>query len=114
MSLTTENSTVTKSNVNPDKEVSLETSLSQNTNEEEMSRGTSDTNLASDTKAKNTAKGKTSEHPYGFSASDTAREKLRRKRRLEADSESEVSEKEDDEYADFKRFHAVPKNDEFD
>ena len=112
MSLTTENSTVTKSNVNPDKEVSLETSLSQNTNEEEMSRGTSDTNLASDTKAKNTAKGKTSEHPYGFS-SDTAREKLRRKRRLEAGSESEVSEKEDDEYADFKRFHAVPKNDEF-
>ena len=34
-------------------------------------------------------------------------------RRLEANSESEFSEKEDDKYADFKRFRAVPKHDEF-
>ena len=36
-----------------------------------------------------------------------------KKRRLEGDSESEVSEKEDDEYADFKRFRAVPKHVKF-
>ena len=56
--------------------------------------GTRDTNLASDTQAENTSKGKTSEHPSGFSATDAAREK--------PSSEIEVSEKGDDEYADFK------------
>ena len=96
MSLT-ESSTVTKSNVNPDVEVSSETFLSQNTHKEGMSKSTRDANLASDTQA----------CPH-----DAAREKPSRKRRLEADSESEVSEKEDDEYADFKRFRAVPKHDE--
>ena len=78
-----------------------------------MSRGTKDTNLASDTEAENTAKGKTSDHPSGFSASDAAREKLSRKRRLDPDSENEVSEKGDDEYVDFKMFCAVPKHDKF-
>ena len=110
MSLT-ESSSVTKSNVNPDVGVSSETSLSQNTYKEGMSRGTRDTNLVSDTKAENTAKGKASEQPSRFSATDAATEKPSKKQRLEADSESEVSEKEDD--ADFKRFRAVPKYDEF-
>ena len=55
-----------------------------------MSRGTRDTNLASDPEAENTSKRKNSEHTSGFSATDTAREKSSRKRRLEADSESEV------------------------
>ena len=32
---------------------------------------------------------------------------------LDADSKREVSEKEDDEYVDFKRFYAVPKHEEF-
>ena len=54
MSLT-ESSSVAKSNVNPDVGVSSETSLSQNTYKEGMSRGIRDTNLASDTKAENTA-----------------------------------------------------------
>ena len=112
MSLT-ESSTVTKPNANLDIEVSSGTSLSQNIHKEEMSRDTRDPNLASDTEAENTATGKTSEHPSGFSATDAAREKSSRKRRLEANSESEFSEKEDDEYADFKRFRAVPKHDEF-
>ena len=112
MSLT-ESSTVTKPNVNLDVGFSSGTSFSQNTHKERMSRGTRDTNLASDTEAENTARGKASEHPSGFSATDAAREKSSRKRRLEADSESEFSEKEDDEYADFKRFRAVPKHDEF-
>ena len=49
--------------------LSSETSLSQNIYKEGMSRGTRDTNLASDTEAENTGKGKTSEHPYRFSAS---------------------------------------------
>ena len=48
-----------------------------------------------------------------FSATEVARVKTSRKRRFEADGESEVSEKEDDKYADFKRFGAVPKHDEF-
>ena len=48
-----------------------------------------------------------------FSASDAAREKSSRKRRLNADNETVVSEKEDDEYADFKKFRAVAKHDEF-
>ena len=109
----TESSTVTKPNVNLDVEVSSETSFSQKIHKEGMSRGTRDTNLASDTEAENTATGKTSEQPSGFSAIDAAREKFSRKRRLKADSESEFSEKEDDEYADFKRFRAVPKHDEF-
>ena len=87
MSLT-ESSTVTKSNVNPDVEVSSDTSFSQNTHKEGMSRGTRDTNLASDTEDENTAKRKTSEHPSGFSATDIAREKPPRKRRVETDSES--------------------------
>ena len=52
-----------------------------------MSRGTRDTNLTSDTETENTATGKTSEHPSGFSTTDAAREKSSRKRRLEADSE---------------------------
>ena len=89
MSLT-ESSSVTKSNVNPDVGVSSETSLSQNTYKEGMSRGTRDTNLASDTKAENTAKGKTSEQPSRFSTTDAATEKPSKKQRLEADSESEV------------------------
>ena len=71
----TESFTVTKSNVNPDVEVSSETFLSQNIHEEGMPWGTRDTNLASDTEAENTAKRKTSEHLYGFSATDAAREK---------------------------------------
>ena len=78
-----------------------------------MSRGTRDTNLASDTEVENTAKGKTSEHPPGFSATDAAREKPSRKQRLETDSDSEILEKEYKEYADFKSFRAVPKHDEF-
>ena len=53
-----------------------------------MSRGTRDANLASDTEAENTATAKTSEHPSGFSATDAAREKSSRKRKLEADNES--------------------------
>ena len=51
-----------------------------------MSRGTRDTNFASDPEAENIAKVKTSEHPSGFSATNVAREKPSRKRRLEADS----------------------------
>ena len=78
-----------------------------------MSRGTRDTNLASDTEGENTATGKTSEHPFGFSATDAVTQKSSRKRWLEADSESESSEKENDEYADFKMFCAVLKHDEF-
>ena len=109
----TESSKVTKLNVNLDVAVSSGTSLNQNTHKEGMSRSTRDTNLASDAEAENAATGKTSEHPSGFSATDAAREKSSRKRRLEADSESEFSEKEDDEYADFKRFRAVTKHNEF-
>ena len=56
----TESFAVTKSNVNPDVEVSSETSLNQNTHKEEMSRGTRNTNLAIATEADNTAKGITS------------------------------------------------------
>ena len=78
-----------------------------------MSRGTRDTNLASDTEAENTAKEKTSEHPSGFYATDAASVKPSSKWRLEIDNESEVSETEYNEYADFKRFCAVPKHDEF-
>ena len=89
MSLT-KSSTVTRSNVNPDVEVSSDTSLSQNTHDEGMSRGTGDTNLASDTEAEKTAKGKTSGHPSRFSATNATREKPSRKRRLETDSEGEV------------------------
>ena len=77
----TESSTVTKSNVNPDVEAFSETSLSQNTYKEGMSRGTRDTDLAGDTEAENTAKGKT-EPTSGFSASDAAREKRLRKQRI--------------------------------
>ena len=91
MSLTG-SSTVTKPNVNLDVGVSSRTSLSQNTYKEGISRGTRDTNLASDTEGKNTATGKTSEHPFGFSATDAVTEKSSRKRWLEADSESESSE----------------------
>ena len=54
-----------------------------------------------------------SQHASGFSPNDAVREKSSRKERLEADSESEVSGKRDNEYADFKKFHAVPKHDEF-
>ena len=57
MSLT-ESSTVTKSNVDPDVEVSKGISFNQNIHKEGMSRGTRDTNLASDTEAENTAKRK--------------------------------------------------------
>ena len=89
MSLT-ESFAVTKSYVKLDVEVSSETSLSQNTHKEGMPRGTRDTNLASDTVAEDIAKGKPSEHPSRFSASDAAREKSSRKRRLEADIESKV------------------------
>ena len=78
-----------------------------------MSRGNRDTNLASDNEGENTSQGKTSEHPPGFSATNVAREKPSRKRRLETDREKEFSEKGDDEYADFKRFCAVPKHDKF-
>ena len=78
-----------------------------------IARRTSDTNLARVTEAENTAEGKSSEPPAGFSASDAAREKSSRKRRLNADNETVVSEKEDDEYADFKEFCAVAKHDEF-
>ena len=77
----TESSTVTKSNENPDVEAFSETSLSQNTYKEGMSRGTRDTDLTRDTEAENTAKGKT-ERSSGFSASDAAREKCLRKQRL--------------------------------
>ena len=110
-----ESSTVTKPTVNLDVEVSSETSFSQKIHKEGMSRGTRDTNLASNTEAENTAKGKTSEHPSGFSATDAARKKSSRKRRIVADSDSEFSDDEflDDEYTDLKRFHAVPKHDEF-
>ena len=55
MSLT-ESSTVTKSTVNPDAEVSSETSLSQNTYKEGMSGDTRDINLASDTEDENRAR----------------------------------------------------------
>ena len=109
MSLT-DSSTVTKSTVNPDVDVTSEIPLLKTLG---MSKDTRYTNLASHTKAENTGKEKTSENPSGFSASDTAREKSSRKKRLEADSESEVSEKEIVEYADFKRFRAVPNHDEF-
>ena len=109
MSLT-ESSTVTKSNVDPDVEVSKGISFNQNIHKEGMSRGTRDTNLASDTEAENTAKRKASERPFGFAATDAATEKPSRKRRLEADGGSEVPEKEGDEYVDFKRFRAVQKN----
>ena len=47
----TESSKVTKLNVNLDVAVSSGTSLSQNTHKEGMSRGTRDTNLATDTEA---------------------------------------------------------------
>ena len=50
MSLT-ESSAVTKSTVNPDVEVLSEASLSQNTFKVGVSRGTRDTNLASDNEA---------------------------------------------------------------
>ena len=93
-----------------DVEVSSETSLCQNTHKKGVSRGTRNTSLASDTEAEYTAEGKTSVHRSGFSASDAAREKPSRKRRLMAYSESEVSEKDHDEYADFKRLRAVPKH----
>ena len=108
----TESSTVTKSNVNPGRGF-LRDIPSQNTYREGMPRGTRDTNSGSDTDAENTAKGNTSEHPSGISVTNTAREKPSRKRKLEADSENEVSEKEDDEYVDFKRFFEVPKHDGF-
>ena len=74
--------------MNPDVELSSETSLSQNNYKEGISRGTRDSNLASDTEAEHTGKGKTSEQPSRFFATDAAREKLSRKRRLEADSDS--------------------------
>ena len=51
--------------MNPDVEVSSKTSLSQNTHKEGFSRGTTDTNLAGDTEAENTAKGKTLGHVSG-------------------------------------------------
>ena len=51
----TESSTVTKPNVNLDVEVSSGTSFSQNTYKEGTSKGTRDTNLASDTEAEITA-----------------------------------------------------------
>ena len=54
-----------------------------------------------------------SQYASGFSPIDAVREKSSRKRRLEADSESGVSGKRDDEYADFKKFHAFPKHGEF-
>ena len=112
--LLTESSTVIKSNGNPDVEIFSETSLCrQNTHEEGMSRDTRDTNLVSDNETENTAKGKTSEHISGFSVTDSAREKCSRKWRLEVDSKSEVSDKEYDEYGDFKRFRAAPKYDDF-
>ena len=47
-----------------------------------MSRGTGDTNLASDTEDKTSGKRKTSEHPSGFFATDAAGEKPARKLRL--------------------------------
>ena len=47
-----------------------------------MSRGTIDTNLASDTEAENTVKGRTSEYPSGFSATDAARENPRENKGL--------------------------------
>ena len=71
--LLTESSTVIKSNGNPDVEIFSETSLCrQNTHKEGMSRDTRDTNLVSDNETENTAKGKTSEHISGFSATDSA------------------------------------------
>ena len=78
----TESSTVTKSTVNPDVEVSSETLLSRNTYGEGMSSGNKDTNLASDTEAENTGKGKTAEHPSGFSVSAAVREKPSSKRTI--------------------------------
>ena len=45
-----------------------------------MSRGTRDTNLADNTEAENTSKGKTSEHPSGFSATNAARKKPLKKK----------------------------------
>ena len=91
--LLTESSTVIKSNGNPDVEIFSETSLShQNTHKEGISIDTRHTNLVSGDEAENTAKGKTSGHISGFSATDSAREKSSRKWRLEADSKS-VSEK---------------------
>ena len=38
-----------------------------------MSGGTRDTSLASDTETENASKGKSSEHPSGFSATNAAR-----------------------------------------
>ena len=38
-----------------------------------MFRGTRDTTLVSDTETENASKGKTSEHPSGFSATNAAR-----------------------------------------
>ena len=78
-----------------------------------MSGGTRDTSLASDTETENASKGKSSEHPSGFSATNAARQKPSRKQRLETASESEVSEKGHNKYAGFKRFCVVPKNDQF-
>ena len=112
MSLT-ESSTDRKSTVNTDVKVSSETSLSRNAYKDGMSRGTRNIYLASDTEAGNTNKGKTSEHQFGFSATNAANKRPSRKRRLEADSEREVYEKGDDEHADFKRFRAVLKHGEF-
>ena len=109
----TESSAVIKSNVDPDAKVSSETSLSQKTFKEDMSRGTEDTNLASDTEAENTAKEKPSEYSSGFSATDVDRERLSRRRKHKGDTESEVSEKEDVKCESFERFRAVPKHDEF-
>ena len=95
--------------MNPNVEVSSEAFFSQNTYNKGISKGTRDTNLASDTEAKNTHL----KHPPGFSATDAAREKPSKKRSLEADTESEVSEKGTDKYADFKRFRSAPKYDKF-
>ena len=50
-----------------------------------------------------------SQHATGFSPTDAVREKSSRKQRFEADSESEQSWWN----ADFKKFCAVPKHDEF-
>ena len=103
----------TESSVNRDAEVSSDTSLSRIIYKEGLSRHAIDTNLASDAEAENTGKGKTSEHPSRFSAIDATREKHSKKQRFKADGDLEVSEKGDDEYADFKRFRAVPKHDDF-
>ena len=71
----TESSAVTKYTVSPDVEVSSETSFSQNTHKERVSGDTRDTNLARDTDAENTGKGKTAEHLSEFSATAVARKK---------------------------------------